>query len=163
MSLCCDAIVMADTTGAAIGLNEVALGIAVPRYWCRVFIQRVGFAKGEPLLKHATLVQPKHALSIGLVDHVVEEVAELMPTSEALMRRMVSMPVLEGRSMTKASMRAELANEWIKAVDQEAEMVWGFLSDEATVRSLDGVMQKLQKRQHSKSNAESSSALKPKL
>lgn len=148
-----------------IGLNEVALGIAVPEFWSRVFLQRVGHAKGEPLLKNAIMVPAREALAIGLVDQVVDDIDALLPASERLIQKMVSFPVLEGRAMTKASIRGQISEEWLRHIDNEAEQVWGFLSDEVTVRALDAVMLRLTKQKKTTANASdgSSAQLKPRM
>ena len=145
MSLCCDAVVMVDGNGT-IGLNEVALGIAVPKYWAHVFIRKVGHARGEPLLKNADLLRPREALAAGLVDHVVDSVDELLPTAEKMVVRMAMAHPQEGRAMTKQTIRGELSEEWAAYAEEEARSVWGFLSDARTVAALDAVLRRLQKK-----------------
>ena len=145
MSLCCDAVVMVDGRGT-IGLNEVALGIAVPKYWASVFVRKVGHARGEPLLKNASLLRPREALAAGLVDHLVDAEEELIPTAERMVVRMALAHPDQGRAMTKQAIRGELADAWARYAEEEARTVWGFLSDAKTVGALDAVLRRLQKR-----------------
>lgn len=53
-----------------IGLNEVALGISVPKYWGHLMERTVGSGRAEKLLQNATLLSPSKALEIGMIDDV---------------------------------------------------------------------------------------------
>lgn len=57
ISLCCDHRVM--THQGTIGLNEVLLGIPVPKFWGRVMVQRIGEGATEKLLLAGRLVSPQ--------------------------------------------------------------------------------------------------------
>ena len=60
VALCCDYRV--QTTSGSFGLNEVALGISVPKYWAELFLYRcTDRVKGERLLQLGTLVRPTEA------------------------------------------------------------------------------------------------------
>lgn len=52
------------------GLNEVALGIAVPECWGALMAQRIGAGAADKMLQFARLVSPQEALKLGLVDQV---------------------------------------------------------------------------------------------
>lgn len=53
-----------------IGLNEVNLGISVPKYWCKIMARIVGQAQAERLCLNAALLSPQDALACGLIDTV---------------------------------------------------------------------------------------------
>lgn len=57
ISLCCDARVM--TAHGTIGLNEVLLGIPVPKMWAQVMAQRIGQGPAEKLLLAGKLASPQ--------------------------------------------------------------------------------------------------------
>ena len=56
-----------------IGLNEVALGIPVPKYWAKILIGLVGYAKAEHMCLNASLLSPQDAAASGLVDQVASK------------------------------------------------------------------------------------------
>lgn len=62
-----------------IGLNEVALGIHVPKYWGRLMERTIGSGPAGRLLQFATLLSSDDAKCIGLVD-------ELCPKEELTQR-----------------------------------------------------------------------------
>ena len=68
LALCCDFRVMTDA--GHMGLNEVALGIAVPEFWGALMAQRIGAGPADKMLQFARLVPPQEALKLGLVDQV---------------------------------------------------------------------------------------------
>ena len=68
LALCCDYRILSDP--GYIGLNEVALGISVPKYWGKLMERVIGSGKAEKLLQFAQLVKAKQALDIGLVDEI---------------------------------------------------------------------------------------------
>lgn len=47
LSLCCDARVV--TEDCRMGLNEVALGIPVPKFWVKIMVNTVGGCEPEAL------------------------------------------------------------------------------------------------------------------
>merc|ERR1711879_450264 len=119
---------MVDNAAATIGLNEVALGIGVPKFWVDVFLRRVGHSKGELLLKNAVLLKPIEALDVGLVDVVVSP-DKLMSTAEEMILKMISLPS-EGRVSTKWSVRSALAITWRENLATEAADSWKFLAED---------------------------------
>ena len=69
LSLCCDYRIMTEGVGY-IGLNEVALGIHVPKYWGRLMERTIGSGPAGRLLQFATLLSSEDAKQIGLVDEL---------------------------------------------------------------------------------------------
>lgn len=56
---------------AKIGLNEVELGIPVPRYWARLMARTVPSGTAEKLCLFAQMATAQQALAVGMVDEVV--------------------------------------------------------------------------------------------
>ena len=67
LSMACDYRFM--TEEGYIGLNEVKIGVPVPRTWCKIMERLVGGRAGHMLLT-GVMCKPKQALQIGLVDKV---------------------------------------------------------------------------------------------
>jgi len=70
LALCCDRRVMAEGD-YAIGLNEVRIGIPVPRIVADLATRAVGRRVGEALCVSGKLLTPAEALEVGFVDEVV--------------------------------------------------------------------------------------------
>ena len=79
LSICCDERLM--TEKGHIGLNEVALGIAVPKYWAQLLVNIVGYPKAQQMCLNASLLSPQQALSHGLVNQVIP-----LPNNRALLK-----------------------------------------------------------------------------
>ena len=140
-SLCCDWRVMSADGNPIIGLNEVALGISVPRHWAAVMATTVGHRHAERLLSRGQLVGAAEAKELGLVDDVVDK-AGLMEAAEREMRVRLR-HADTGRVLTKTAMREALSMEWERTWQAEAESGWAMLSEEKTVRMMSQVLQRL--------------------
>ena len=74
MALCCDYRVQSDT--GTFGLNEVALGIPVPKFWARRFVACANDpARADLTLQLGKLLAPREAHALGLLDEVVPAAA----------------------------------------------------------------------------------------
>lgn len=73
---------MAD--GARIGLNEVELGIAVPKFWAALMARTVSPGVAEKLCAFAQMADAQQALAIGMVDEVVAA-AQVVQVCDAAM------------------------------------------------------------------------------
>jgi 3,2-trans-enoyl-CoA isomerase len=71
LALSCDYRIMGD--GGKIGLNESQLGIVAPPWLGQQMMDTVGRREAEKALALGTLYTPKEALSIQLIDEVVEQ------------------------------------------------------------------------------------------
>jgi 3,2-trans-enoyl-CoA isomerase len=89
LALCCDYRIMTET--GAIGLNEVALGISVPKYWGLLMQRIVGAGPAEKLLQFAVMATPDEAKELGLVDDVVPR-HKLQTAAEAAMTELLKAP-----------------------------------------------------------------------
>jgi len=140
VALCCD--YRAQTTRGTFGLNEVALGIAVPKYWAELFLNRCNDrVKGEFLLHTGSLLEPSEAKALGLIDEVVSE-DELMTAAETAMERLLKHPSV-ARATTKDTIRAPFSAQWLAYGEEEARDGWKMLNEPRVVEALGGVLMRL--------------------
>jgi 3,2-trans-enoyl-CoA isomerase len=97
LGIFCDYRVMARSVDAAkpfrIGLNEVQVGLSVPTI-IQLGLQRlVGAYRAERLLVAGAMLQPEQALSIGLVDEVVNADEVVSRSIEWLREQLKSPPL----------------------------------------------------------------------
>ena len=147
ISLCCDLRVMCDSEssrGAKIGLNEVAIGILVPKFWGRLLFHTAGSAgKAEKLLLFGQMVTPEQALELGLVDVVVPR-DQVLDTGVKMMKDLVKLgPV--GRSLTKNLLREDFSKAWEAYGEQEAREAWEVLASKPVIQQVGAVLKKLSK------------------
>lgn len=143
VALCCDYRIQTDIPGAVIGLNEVALGIGVPRYWTNVMAALIGGRQTETLLLTAAMPKAAEAHRMGLIDKLVTK-EELMPAATKVMESLLKFP-RSGQILTKTSLRMDLAKQWEEYCAEEAETVYGVLAAPNSVKALGGVLQRLSK------------------
>lgn len=141
LSLCCDYRI--QTEQGTIGLNEVALGISVPKYWGLLMARIIGGGPAEKLLLYGRLVSPQEALKLGLVDEVVAK-ADLMGVAQQQMAAMLKAPST-ARGATKGLLRTDFSLAWEAYCVGEADGAWSMLSREETVAMLGATLQRLSK------------------
>jgi len=140
VALCCDYRV--QTTVGTFGLNEVALGIAVPKYWAELFLDRCNDrVKGEYLLQIGSLLRPNESKALGLIDEVVGEGA-LMAAAESAMERFLKHPAI-ARATTKDTIRAPFSAKWLAYGEEEARGGWKMLNEPRVIKALGGVLMRL--------------------
>lgn len=123
LAMCCDYRIMtSDVGGATIGLNEVALGISVPRYWVQLYIQQLGVLRAEQSLFTGKMMTPEQALSGGLL-HQLTTKAALMTEAEKTMAAYLRNPDA-GRIATKLDARRTFAQQWQGYCAEEADNAW---------------------------------------
>lgn len=118
LCLAADHRVMADGP-YRMGLNEVAVGLAVPRFLCQVAVARLGQRNAERLLTTGSLVTPAEALAAGFVDEVVAQ-DDVVATSIAMLQARLAVPD-KARRATKAALRAPLGDAIARGNDTEIE------------------------------------------
>lgn len=84
---------------------------------------------------------PQEALSLGLVDEVVEKV-ELLPAAERAVQRLMKVPG-HARHATKLDLHGEFCKQWTEFCRTESTGAWQFLNQPATVKTLGATMQRL--------------------
>ncbi len=91
MALCCDLRIAAE--GARFGLPEASLGIIPAAGGTQTLPRTIGRARSLEMLLTNRWIDAQEALAAGLVNRVVPQ-KDLMPTAEALARKIASMPAL---------------------------------------------------------------------
>lgn len=89
LALCCDYRIITET--GSIGLNEVALGISVPKFWGLLMQRVVGSGPAEKLLQFAVMTTPDEAKELGLVDDVVPKM-KLQAAAESALMELLKAP-----------------------------------------------------------------------
>ena len=128
------------------GLNEVAIGIAVPVQWIKLMSSIIGQGKADKLTQYAKSVKADEALKIRLVDLVVKDYQEIMPVALKMAGDVFKLPD-SGRILTKGLLRNELGAAWgsKNGLEEEAHRAWRYLTREETVKVLKAVMARLSK------------------
>ena len=140
--MCCDYRVMtSDVAGATIGLNEVALGISVPRYWIQLYIAQLGLTRAEQALMTGRMLTPEEAVAGGLL-HAAVPKSDLMSTAEKALAGFLRNPDA-GRVLTKMDSRRVLAAQWQAYCKEEAQNAWAVLESPQVTQVLGGVLAKL--------------------
>ncbi|KAJ9534942.1 hypothetical protein QJQ45_029607 [Haematococcus lacustris] len=133
MSLCCDHRVI--TSNGTLGLNEVQLGIPVPKYWAALMVKVIGHKAAEKLLLTGKMVGAAEAKTLGMVDAVVDKDG-LLPAAEKVMTQLVRLPST-AVAATKANLRADFCQEWSKYYLSESIGGWEQLQRPETVAMLE--------------------------
>jgi len=118
LSLCCDYRVMQGPK-FTIGLNETLLGIVAPFWFKDTMLNTIGQRQTELALQLGTLFTADQALSIGLVDKVVEDRAECLAEAHKMVSKMIRIPA-EARHVSKMLMRQETLDRLTR--DREADI-----------------------------------------
>ena len=114
LALCCDWRVMAagDFT---IGLNEVRIGIPLPRVVADLLVRAVGPRRAETLCVSGQLLTSAQALEIGFVDQVVP-VSEVVATARRWCEHIIEAP-----SQALAETRSVLRSHLVESVRDRRE------------------------------------------
>ncbi|MDB5969964.1 MAG: 3-hydroxyacyl-CoA dehydrogenase [Hydrocarboniphaga sp.] len=83
IALACNRRVVLDSPGAIVGLPEVTLGLLPGGGGIVRTVSLLGLEKALPYLLEGTRVKPAAALKAGLVDELVSETAQLVPSAKA--------------------------------------------------------------------------------
>lgn len=141
LSLCCDHRVM--TSKGAIGLNEVLLGIPVPKYWGLLMARVTGLGTADKVLQRGTMLSSAEAQRVGLVDDLVDgDAAALLSQAEAVMKNLLRVPS-GARALTKLNLRGEFCAEWEAFCVQEAVGAWSMLESVPVRGAIKGYLDKL--------------------
>jgi 3,2-trans-enoyl-CoA isomerase len=141
IALCCDYRIAEPST--VMGLNEVALGIPVPKFWAALLEKSLGNrALSDSMLLNARMISSSEALKAGLLNEVAESADQVLKLAAAAASLQLKNPD-GGRVLTKLSLRGAYANEWEEFSPLEAEGGWQALTQPATIKALEGVFKRL--------------------
>jgi enoyl-CoA hydratase/carnithine racemase len=128
ISIFCDTRIAAQGK-FKIGLNEVQVGLPVPRLILSAFTRLVGQRQAERLAVHGLLVSPEEALAAGLVDQVVPP-EEVIPMAIDWCRAGLALPQ-KALHATRASLRGDYARMFDSlAASTREEMAEVWFSEE---------------------------------
>lgn len=149
MSLCCDYRIALGNT--RLGLNEVALGIPVPAFWARLFVDITAKrARGEEALARGELITAVEAHALGLINKIVGEREKLLQQAFAIGEKWANHKGVIGRAETKLSIRKEFANCWGDYALDESRLAWEQLSHPNVIATIGGVLERRNRRKKAK-------------
>lgn len=121
--------------GFKIGLNETQLGIAMPEVAIQVTKNIISARQTEMALTNGTLFSSEEALSIGLVDEIVDEKSQALQKSlEFLKRSSKVSPV--ARAQTKRVFRRKITDLLEADREKDIEAFVAFIQNPATQKML---------------------------
>ena len=91
LAVTCDYRLMAKGEKFVIGLNETAVGIAIPEYIYQIYAYWIGTRQAYHYLLRGSLLSVEEAKACNLVDEV-HEMEELLPAAEKEMQRILRAP-----------------------------------------------------------------------
>ncbi|EFJ41714.1 hypothetical protein VOLCADRAFT_77525 [Volvox carteri f. nagariensis] len=139
ISLCSD--VRLITPEGVMGLNEVQLGIPVPKFWGLLMGRVIGPKVAESVLLSGRMVPAAEAKQLGLVDSVVP--ADRLIEDALVAARQACKAPSAARAATKALLREEFCKAWEGFYPTEHEYGWKYLSSPSTIAVLEGAMKRL--------------------
>ena len=142
LSLCCDYVLMADGD-FRIGLNEIEVGLFVPRPILDLLISRVGQDKASQLVLDSRMLTPGQAQRFGLV-HELCDCAELMTRANSLINRWLKWDA-ESWKKTKVELKAPTLERWEQPFDDLIERIKRHWKNPGTLESLNRVVNALKK------------------
>lgn len=110
MAIHCDYRVMARGE-YKIGLNEVQVGLVVPRQIQRVFARLLGAQKAERLLVAGAMLSPDEAVHAGLVDDIVEGYEAVIGRAVEWCEMHTALPA-HAMARTREIARADMASNY---------------------------------------------------
>lgn len=145
MALCCDyRVALANTT---MGLNEVAIGLSVPRFWARLLVRTATVrSEAEDMLLRGTMISAQSAKRIGLLDRVLEGNPSKLISAALRSAKTFSVTEAQGRAGTKLAIREVFADEWESYANEEAQGAWEMLSEQRVIQSLGSLISRLSTR-----------------
>jgi enoyl-CoA hydratase/carnithine racemase len=114
LSLCCDRREMAEGD-FTIGLNEVRIGIPVPKLVADLATRAVGRRVGEALCVSGRLLDPAEALEIGFVDEVVP-VGDVVAAARRWCEHIIEAP-----AQALAGTRSVLRHDLVESIQRHRE------------------------------------------
>lgn len=120
-----------------IGLNEVQVGLPVPRVILAALVRLVGHRQAERLAVRGMLVSPEEALAAGLVDQVVPP-DEVIPRAITWCREGMKLPTA-AMDITRRTLRGDfrkLFDELSEGTREEMTSVWFSDEPQKTLKAL---------------------------
>ena len=112
LAVTCDYRLMAKGEKFVIGLNETAVGIAIPEYIYQIYAYWIGTRLAYYHLLRGSLLNPEEAKACHLVDEL-HEMEELLPAAEKEMKKILRAPdniLINAKRTMRAEMVERLEN-----------------------------------------------------
>jgi Delta3-Delta2-enoyl-CoA isomerase len=138
LASCCDVRIMLK--GSKIGLNEAQFGLVCPAWGCDMFLDLVGNRVGYTALCQGTLFSPEEALSIGLIDQVVDNSDQLKDATRRVCEEWIRHP---GRGPTKALLRGKTRQRWEREREKDLDDFTSLILRAETQQRLGSYLQSL--------------------
>jgi len=142
LSLCCDYVLMADGD-FRIGLNEIEVGLFVPRPILDLLIARVGQDNASQLVLDSRMLTPGQAQRFGLV-HELCNGDELMDRAQNLIKRWLKWDS-QAWKKTKVELKAPILESWNQPFDDLINKIKDHWKNPGTLQSLQRVVNSLKK------------------
>ncbi|XP_077980232.1 enoyl-CoA delta isomerase 1, mitochondrial-like [Glandiceps talaboti] len=127
-----------------IGMNEVALNIAMLQ-WISILLESVvGPLNAERAILRGRFFKPEEALNIGLVDHVVPA-NELLQKSINILTQCLKVPDL-ARKITKRRLREAILNDMTNGKEEYADQFADCVVQESVKKTIQEALEKLKER-----------------
>jgi len=137
----------ADTSKPfTIGLNEVGLGIPVPRWLCHRMVQLVGQQNAERILSTGTLVTTGEAERIGLVDKAVSSMEELSQEATQRLEKLLVGVHEAPQVETLKYLRDDSSQQLQKLMTNDLDGLWNYLGNEKFREGIRAYLAKLSKK-----------------
>jgi len=125
LAMCCDYRVMVGPK-FSIGLNETQLGIVAPWWFKDTMLQTVGNRQTELALILGTLFSTPQALSIGMIDKMVDSKEEALQDADKLMTAFMRIPSV-ARHTSKMLLRQETYDRLSKTKEEDITFFADFI------------------------------------
>lgn len=128
-----------------IGLNEVQVGLVVPRLIQRVLARLVGTSRAERLMVAGALLLPEEALAAGLVDELADSYEETVERAVQWCTQLLALPA-HAMSRTREIIRADLVSIYDDLGEADLEAFSEVWFSEETQRVMGQVLARLRKK-----------------
>ncbi|KAL7574931.1 hypothetical protein ACA910_010757 [Epithemia clementina (nom. ined.)] len=150
LAMCCDYRVIAADAKSKIGLNETKLGIVAPPWLSRLFMDTVGRRQGELGLSLGSLYSPQQALSIGLVDEIIDDKNRVSERAFQVAMEFASIPP-HALQASKFQVRSAALQQLGKDRDGDLSYFVDFMMRDNVQQSIDVYLQQLATRKAKRS------------
>lgn len=144
VALTCDHRVIADGP-FSIGLNETRLGIVAPSWFIDSFRAAVGQRNADRLLQLGTLLAPKQAVQVGLVDDIQPQ-GKVIDACLDELNNYISVPAA-ARHMSKLAIRKQIIEGLANNLEADIEYFIHFITRDDVQRGLGLYLKSLAKRE----------------
>lgn len=128
-----------------IGLNEVQVGLAIPRQIQKVLARLVGRYRAERLMVAGALLGPEAALEAGMVDELADNYEETIERAIAWCRQHCALPQ-HAMTRTRQIARADIASIYDDVSEADLESFSELWFSEETQQTIGRVLERLKKK-----------------